>query len=604
MNEHSEGKKQSAVLQRSIALLICTVALSPLFAQQSASSSAANEATVPGLVSFSGKLPDAQGKSTPGIAGITFAIYKDQEGGAPLWLETQNVRPDNQGRYTVQLGETSAHGLPIALFGSGEARWLGVRVNGGEEQPRVMLLSVPYALKAGDAATIGGLPPSAFVLASPGGARPVAVSEDAPKPAVAPTNPAVTGVGTVGSIPLWDSVSDLMSSAIVQTGSGSTARIGINTTPSTTLDVKGTSNFRGSATMPSAGLATSATGKNSYPFVFATSAYNSGTKAPVLENFRWQAEPVGNNSTNPSGTLNLLFSSGTATPVETGLKLSNNGIVTFAPGQTFPGTGTVTSVGFSAPASDFTVSGTPITNSGTFALNWNIAPTSSNTPNAIVKRDANGLIQTNAIGVGKLAATMINATTSITSVNATAVFGAVTSIGSGPTYGVTGFSSTDQGAGVYGNNNSAALGYGVIGKAPNGSGVFGSGAWGFDTDSNVHQSAAFGGWVKATLLVDSSTGTAKILRCFNSTLSGAAANTVPCGFSATYFSDSGFHIIGLGFDISHNFISALGVTFGSAVSGGMGLDCNCSNSTSDVILQLRSTQSGNLELGKFYVVVF
>ena len=31
-------------------------------------------------------------------------------------------------------------------------------------QPRVLLVSVPYALKAGDAATLGGLPASAFVL--------------------------------------------------------------------------------------------------------------------------------------------------------------------------------------------------------------------------------------------------------------------------------------------------------------------------------------------------------------------------------------------------------------------------------------------------------
>src|SRR5258708_37647341 len=42
---------------------------------------------------------------------------------------------------------------------------MGVSVNGEQEQPRVLLLSVPYALKAADAETIGGLPPSAFVLA-------------------------------------------------------------------------------------------------------------------------------------------------------------------------------------------------------------------------------------------------------------------------------------------------------------------------------------------------------------------------------------------------------------------------------------------------------
>ncbi len=43
---------------------------------------------------------------------------------------------------------------------------MGVSVNGEQEQPRVLLLSVPYALKAADAETIGGLPPSAFVLAN------------------------------------------------------------------------------------------------------------------------------------------------------------------------------------------------------------------------------------------------------------------------------------------------------------------------------------------------------------------------------------------------------------------------------------------------------
>lgn len=38
---------------------------------------------------------------------------------------------------------------------------------GQAEQPRVSLLSVPYALRAADAQTVGGLPASAFVLAAP-----------------------------------------------------------------------------------------------------------------------------------------------------------------------------------------------------------------------------------------------------------------------------------------------------------------------------------------------------------------------------------------------------------------------------------------------------
>jgi hypothetical protein len=145
-------------------------------------------------VNFSGKATDAQGKSVSGIAGATFAIYKDQYEGTPLWLETQNVQADTKGNYTVQLGATKPDGLSLDLFSSGEARWLGVTVNGGQEQPRVLLLSVPYALKAADAETIGGLPPSAFVLANKtqgngGSAKPPSAPSSPAKNAAPPGKP-------------------------------------------------------------------------------------------------------------------------------------------------------------------------------------------------------------------------------------------------------------------------------------------------------------------------------------------------------------------------------------------------------------------------------
>ena len=59
-----------------------------LWSQQPAT---APSGVVPQLVNFSGKAVDAQGKTIAGIAGVTFAIYKDQYEGAPLWMETQNV---------------------------------------------------------------------------------------------------------------------------------------------------------------------------------------------------------------------------------------------------------------------------------------------------------------------------------------------------------------------------------------------------------------------------------------------------------------------------------------------------------------------------------
>jgi len=46
----------------------------------------ATPATVPPLIKVSGTLANAQG-----TVGVTFALYAEQTGGAPLWLETQNV---------------------------------------------------------------------------------------------------------------------------------------------------------------------------------------------------------------------------------------------------------------------------------------------------------------------------------------------------------------------------------------------------------------------------------------------------------------------------------------------------------------------------------
>jgi len=139
--------------------------LSPLgLAQNTANSSAIS---VPHLIKFSGVLKDEAGAPKTGIVGITFAFYKDQQGGAPLWLETQNVQADANGRYTVMLGATKSDGLPMEFFSSNEARWVGVQPQAQNEQPRVLLVSAPYALKAADAETLGGKPLSAFQLAAP-----------------------------------------------------------------------------------------------------------------------------------------------------------------------------------------------------------------------------------------------------------------------------------------------------------------------------------------------------------------------------------------------------------------------------------------------------
>jgi len=333
-----------------IACVLIELLSSTLFLPAQTASTGSASTQVPPLIQFSNVATDEGGNTLSGVVNITFSLYTSQQGGEALWIETQNNVPlEPTGHYSVQLGITKPNGVPTALFTTGEARWLGVQIAQQPEQPRVLLLSVPYALKAGDATTIGGLPPSAFVLAAPAtgsaASAPTTFTELSASPADAPPASDVTGAGTIDFIPLWTTTSNIGNSVLFQSGSGATAKVGINTmTPGATLDVKGAANVEGLLKLPATGAAISSGGRVSQGQEFVASSYNSGTEAAVNQTFELRAEPVGNDTANPSGTLSLLFGSGTTSPAETGLKIASDGLFTFATGQTFPGTGTITGV--------------------------------------------------------------------------------------------------------------------------------------------------------------------------------------------------------------------------------------------------------------------
>jgi Chaperone of endosialidase len=122
------------------------------------------QVTVPRLIRFNGVLQDLTGKPIAGPVDVTFSLYAEQSGSSPLWFETQTVQASSLGHYTVLLGAMTPAGVPMELFTGGEARWLGVQVSNLPEQPRVLLVSVPYAMKAGDAETLGGRPASEYQL--------------------------------------------------------------------------------------------------------------------------------------------------------------------------------------------------------------------------------------------------------------------------------------------------------------------------------------------------------------------------------------------------------------------------------------------------------
>jgi len=211
-----------------ILAFVSLLLLHNLTAQQAATTS------VPNLIRYSGTFNEVQSASSvkPATVGVTFAIYKQQEGGAPIWQEAQNVTLDASGQYSVLLGSTTSTGLPDDLFSQQEERWLGVQVQGQDEQTRVMLVSVPYAFKAHEADTLGGLPSSAFVKLPSADA--VAGSASATT-ANASTTSAGTNSGkqsgktrtpaqTAGFIPVWDGTMDV-SSALSQNAVGAGATV-------------------------------------------------------------------------------------------------------------------------------------------------------------------------------------------------------------------------------------------------------------------------------------------------------------------------------------------------------------------------------------------
>jgi hypothetical protein len=205
-----------------LTLVFCSFAAAE---QPQAATSAPIISSVPRLVKLGGMANDASGKPMRGTVSITFALYRDQQDGAPLWLETQNVRLGASGHYSVLLGATKPNGLPAELFASGEARWLGVQVEGGKEQARVLLLSVPYALKAADAETLGGKPASAYVAYAPAASSSSAPGDES---SIARTGvtASITGSGTSNFVAKWTSNTNLGNSGLFQASSGN---IGLGT---------------------------------------------------------------------------------------------------------------------------------------------------------------------------------------------------------------------------------------------------------------------------------------------------------------------------------------------------------------------------------------
>jgi hypothetical protein len=131
---------QASPVPRSVATT--AVAAEPPVAGQIVSSTQVVPALpVPRLIKFSGALAkDASGQPRSGVVGITFSVYAEQQGGAPLWMETQNVQLDAHSHFAVLLGSSQIAGAGVAgeralcpeSVGRGHGGWnAGLRLRSG-----------------------------------------------------------------------------------------------------------------------------------------------------------------------------------------------------------------------------------------------------------------------------------------------------------------------------------------------------------------------------------------------------------------------------------------------------------------------------------------
>jgi hypothetical protein len=119
-------------------------------AVQPAKTAAADAITIPGLLSYQGKLTDNSGNPVADTTySVLFSLYAMPSGGSSFWSETQTVRT-KAGLFSVLLGSEST----IDSFPQAGVCYLGMKVGSDPEMtPRLRIASAAYAFLARKADT-------------------------------------------------------------------------------------------------------------------------------------------------------------------------------------------------------------------------------------------------------------------------------------------------------------------------------------------------------------------------------------------------------------------------------------------------------------------
>ncbi len=112
---------------------------------------------VPGTLSFTARLVDDKSDApSSGTHSVVFALFDAESAGHSVWNETHSVTVADDGLMFVELGDTTTLDSHVL---DGSDRWLEITVDGNVMAPRIVLDSVPYAVRstaASNADAVGG----------------------------------------------------------------------------------------------------------------------------------------------------------------------------------------------------------------------------------------------------------------------------------------------------------------------------------------------------------------------------------------------------------------------------------------------------------------
>ncbi len=111
-------------------------------------------AATPGEVQYQGLLLDDLGDPVNGLVDFSFELFDAATGGTSLWTESHVDVDVVDGVYDVALGSITPLGSSVLDGGS---VYLEISVEAETLTPRQRLLAVPYAIRAGDADSVGGV---------------------------------------------------------------------------------------------------------------------------------------------------------------------------------------------------------------------------------------------------------------------------------------------------------------------------------------------------------------------------------------------------------------------------------------------------------------